>query len=212
MQFSEAYFTLPINPVVEISSFRQVELRRIKPLVLCDIDDTVIGYDKTYDFFYNHLLANTPPVWNKPPGQMLVSIFNVAGNSPTNEYDLKRAAEGMYINYRSKNKPKHCDYTGFMDLVDRVKQIDGELQFLTARSRQSAIHTRNQFSEIGLKYDDYRVHYTGGVMTKGVYISRYFNLNMYGEVIFIDDLESYINSVVSLCPSVRCHKFNYVPS
>lgn len=209
MQLSEAYFTLPINPVVEISSFREVELRRKKPLVLCDIDDTVIGYEKTYDFFYKHLLANTP-TRNNPPAQMLVSIFNIAGNTP--DYELKRVAEGMYNNYRTWNKPKHCDYAGFMDLVDRVKQLDGELQFLTARGRQSAFHTRNQFSEIGLNYDDYRVHYTGGVITKGMYISRYFNLNMYGEVIFIDDLESFINSVVELCPSVRCHKFNYVPS
>ena len=99
-----------------------------------------------------------------------------------------------------------------MDLVNRVKQIDGELQFLTARGRQATMHTRNQFKEIGLNYDDYRVHYTGGEITKGLYISRYVNLNMYGEVIFIDDLESYIDSVVALCPSVRCHKFNYVPS
>lgn len=209
MQFSEAYFTLPINPVVEISSFREVELRRRKPLVLCDIDDTVIGYDKTHDFFYKHLLANTP-TQNNPPARMLVSIFNIAGNTP--DYELKRVAENMYINYRSRNKPKHCDYAGFMDLVDRVKQIDGEIQFLTARGRQAAFHTRNQFKEIGLNYDDYRVHYTGGEMTKGMYITRYFNLNMYGEVIFIDDLESYIDSVVALCPSVRCHKFNYVPS
>ena len=209
MQFSAAYFTLPINPVVPISSFREVELRRKKPLVLCDIDDTVIGYDKTYDFFYKQLLA-TAQTKNNVPAKM-TSIFNIANNH-NNDYELKHEAEQMYNYYRMLNKPKHCDYVGFMDLVERVKQIDGELQFLTARSRESAFHTRNQFKEIGLNYDDYRVHYTGGGMTKGMYISRYFNVNMYGEVLFIDDLDSFIDSVVSTCPSVRCYKFNYIPS
>ena len=95
MQFSEAYFTLPINPVVEISSFREVELRRRKPLVLCDIDDTVIGYEKTYYFFYKHLLANTP-TQNNTRARMILSIFNVPDN--TLDYELKRVAEGMYNN------------------------------------------------------------------------------------------------------------------
>jgi hypothetical protein len=209
MQFSEAYFTLPINPVVPISSFREVEIRRKKPLVLCDIDDTVIGYDKTYDFFYKQLLTNAQTKNNAPA--KMSSIFNITNNQ-NNDYELKHEAEQMYNYYRMLNNPKHCDYAGFIDLVERVKQIDGEVQFLTARSRESAFHTRNQFKEIGLNYDDYRVHYTGGAITKGMYISRYFNLNMYGEVLFIDDLDSFIHSVVSACPSVRCYKFNYIPS
>jgi len=208
MQLSSAYFTLSTNPVVPISSFQEVQLRRRKPLVLCDIDDTLIGYDKTYDFFYNNLLQNTR-IQNNVHTRAIMSIFNIYEN---NDYSIKREAEDMYNYYRMLNKPKHCDYTGFMGLLERVKQLDGELQFLTARSSESALHTSNQFNEIGLNYDDYKFHYTGGRITKGMYISRYINLTTYGEAIFIDDLDSFIHSVVSTCPSVRCYKFNYIPS
>ena len=39
------------NPVITINTFRSVSITKRNPLVLCDIDDTIIGYDKNFDFF-----------------------------------------------------------------------------------------------------------------------------------------------------------------
>jgi hypothetical protein len=201
------------NPVIPINTFRSVSITKQKPLVLCDIDDTVIGYDKDIDHFYNRLKMY---IENKKgsksgPAHIFSNILNNNDNgmfSMTDE-EIRTTAYNMFDDYRHSHKPKHCDYAGFVDLLKRVHELGGELQFLTARNKQSAAYTRLQFDQIGLKYDHYKVHYTGNIISKGDYITRYFNLNHFGEVVFIDDLDSYIKSVVILCPSIQCYKFTH---
>lgn len=199
------------NPVIPISTFKKVVLTKHKPLVLCDIDDTVIYYDKDVDYFYNFLKKNIEEIKiaTAGPANIFSSVLNGNRVEQMTDYELKIAAHNMYYNYRISNKPKHCDYDGFIDLVERVKTLGGELQFLTARDREATFITRKQFTDIGLNYEDYRVNYTGNRISKGDYIKRYFNLGAYGEVAFIDDLDSYIKTVVDVCPSVRCYKFEY---
>jgi hypothetical protein len=75
--------------------------------------------------------------------------------------EIKTTARNIFDEYRQFHKPIHCDYAGFVDLLKRVHELGGELQFLTARNKQSTAYTRLQFDQIGLKYDDYRVNYTG---------------------------------------------------
>ena len=36
-------------------------------------------------------------------------------------------------------------------------------------------------------------------------------MSKYGEVIVIDDLDSFIKSVVDVCPVIQCYKFVYRP-
>jgi hypothetical protein len=202
------------NPVIPITTFKSVSITKQKPLVLCDIDDTVIGYDKDIDHFYDNLkmYIEKKKSSKSGPSHIFSNILNNNNNnnnalfSMTDE-EMRTTAYNMFDDYRRSHKPKHCDYSGFVDLLKRVHELGGELQFLTARHKHSTPYTRLQFDLIGLKYDDYRVHYTGNMISKGDYITRYFNLNHFGEVVFIDDLDSYIKSVVILCPSIQCYKF-----
>jgi hypothetical protein len=199
------------NPVIPISTFKSVSITKHKPLVLCDIDDTVIGYDKDVDYFYNRLqmYIEKKKSSKSGPAHIFSSVLNDNGIFSMTDEEIRTTAHNMFNDYRQYNKPKHCDYSGFVDLLKRIHELGGELQFLTARHKQSAAYTRLQFDQIGLKYDDYRVHYTGNIISKGDYITRYFNLNHFGEVVFIDDLDSYIKSVVILCPSIQCYKFTH---
>jgi hypothetical protein len=199
------------NPVIPITTFKSVTLTKRKPLVLCDIDDTVIVYDKDVDHFYNRLkmYIEQKKSSQSGPAHIFSSVLNDRGMFSMTDEEMRNTAHKMFDDYRQFNKPKHCDYSGFVELLKRVHELGGELQFLTARSKQSTAYTRLQFDEIGLKYDDYKVNYTGNVISKGDYITRYFNLNHFGEVVFIDDLDSYIHSVVVLCPSIQCYKFVY---
>jgi len=206
--------TLITKPVIPINTFTAVSLTKPKPLVLCDIDDTVIGYDHNVDFFYNRLKTyiEKTKLENSGPKHIFKDVLNDTGVMSMTEDEIRSSASEMYEKYRLFNKPNHCDSQGFVKLVKKVKDLGGELQFLTARSRESTFFTRNQFKEIGINYDDYRVNYTGNMISKGEYINRYFNLGNYGEVVFIDDLDSYIQTVVNLCPSIQCYKFLYSPN
>jgi hypothetical protein len=201
------------NPVIPINTFRAVTLTKWKPLVLCDIDDTVIGYDKDVEHFYNQLkmYIEQKKSSQSGPAHIFSSVLNDTGILNMTDEEIRNTAHKMFDDYRQSHKPKHCDYDGFVELLKRVYELGGELQFLTARNKQSTAYTRLQFKHIGLKYDDYRVNYTGNVISKGDYITRYFNLNHFGEVVFIDDLDSFIDSVVVLCPSIKCYKFEYKP-
>ena len=201
------------NPVIPVSTFKSVYVTKYKPLVLCDIDDTVIGYSKNFDSFYNELKLYVEKVKQSSdgPANNFKHVLNNMHILNMTDYEIKVAANKRYDEYRLTQKPVHCDFDGFVDLLKRINTLGGELQFLTARSKEASFITRRQFGEIGLNYYDYRVHYTGNRISKGEYIKRYFNLNHFGEVLFIDDFDSYLQSVVDLFPNIKCYKFEYKP-
>jgi hypothetical protein len=145
--------TLNAKPTININSFDQISLRVQKPLVLCDIDDTLLTTD-----------------------------------------DEHRNA-------------KPTDYHGFNRLVERVKSLGGELQFLTARSQSGHLYTQFHFHQIGVDYNKFKVHYTNAG-PKGDYIKHNIPLTGFGEVIFIDDLDNFIHSVKSNHPRIQCYKFH----
>lgn len=182
-----------INNIKTISLFNDVTIRKEKTLILCDIDDTVIAYDKNFDFFYNS-------VKNRP--NMHVQLYT--------EAELQQYAYTKYVDYRRKTTPTHCDYNGFKYIESILKNTGGEIMFLTARDAFSSVITRNQFTQIGLNYDDYRVHYTSSKVNKGYYINKYIDIKKYNDVIFIDDLPANIESVSLLCPEITCYRFLYL--
>jgi hypothetical protein len=183
-----------------IHSFLEVTLTKPKTLILCDIDDTILGYDKNFNYFYQQL-KNTPSL----------ELFSKMAPYELNDIELRQKADMQYLLYRQKHIPVHCDYIGFMDMVNKVKQTGGDVMFLTARNIWSSTITRNQLRQIGLNYDDYVVYYTGGNVNKGYYIITHIDLDKYNDVIFIDDLEQNIEAVTFLCPTVRCYQFHYIP-
>lgn len=101
------------NPVIQVSTFNSVYVTKYKPLVLCDIDDTVIGYSKNFDFFYNELKSYVEKVEQSSDGQAnnFKHVLNMT------DYEIKVAANKRYDEYRSTHKPKHCDFDGFVDLL-----------------------------------------------------------------------------------------------
>jgi hypothetical protein len=138
---------------ISINSFDQISLQTPHPLVLCDIDETLLITDAGH---YNA--------------------------TPT-------------------------DYHGFMRLVQRVRDLGGELKFLTARSKMGEYYTRIHFNQIGIDYNQFKVHYTNAG-PKGKYILENIPLRGYNEVIFIDDNDGFIHSVKSHHPEIQCYKFH----
>lgn len=134
-----------------IKSFTEVKLTTCRPLVICDIDDTILHF--------------------------------------------------------KSNKPTHTDYEGFLQLSKRISELNGKLIFLTARNKEDHAYTRDNFTSIGLNYDDYEVHYTNNKISKGEYIYKYIQTHNHDSIIFIDDRIDYINSVLDYTPYVDCYMF-----
>jgi hypothetical protein len=160
-------------------------------LILIDIDDTTLYYEKNVDYFYN---------LNK---QMYPSF---------NYDDLVMFAYNDYCRFTSYNNPSHTDLTGFNRLVERAKNSNSVIMFLTARNCKWEQTTKMEFASIGIDYDSFKVHYTNNAMSKGDYICKHIDCTHFKEVIFIDNDEKYIESVKKSCPEIVCHKFVRQPT
>jgi hypothetical protein len=80
------------------------------------------------------------------------------------------------------------------------------LAFLTARAGgELADWTRRDFESLGLIYDASGVFYTGNKTTKGKFIQNNIPLEGFEKVIFIDDLQENIDSVLRHFPDIQCY-------
>jgi len=154
------------NILMNIKSFISV-IPHIKEntLVICDIDDTFLRYEKGYGYFYDKVKAN----------------------------HTKKDAGKIYREYKQKNSPKLTDYSGFMIMMHILKD-KGELVFLTARKSEEEKDTRKEFSYLGINYDFFKVFYTGDRVSKGTFIKKNFKIKG-KNVLFIDDYLGNIESV-----------------
>ncbi len=176
--------------VETISTFNSVEINKERSLVICDIDDTIMYYPK------NEILSHCKSI--------VQEVF--PDLDETHELYQKELKELIDM-YKIIKSPKHTDFDGFIKMVNRIKNLGGNLVFLTARNESSIKITTKQFGQIGLNYNDYRVYYTNNEITKGRYIKENIDLSMYNDVIFIDDYESYIQTVLDEFSFIRCYKF-----
>lgn len=171
-----------------ISSFGEIILRpNIKPLIICDIDDTIMFFEKDFDVFFNMIREDFPhePIpW------------------------IQKEAIELHNMYKYINKPKHTDFDGFKQLVDNVNKLGGKIVFLTARHEKYTKDTKLDFEQIGLNYDDFKVYYTNNEMSKGDFIFDKIDLTPYENIIFIDDRDTSIYSVSNCMPYIDCYKFN----
>jgi hypothetical protein len=171
-----------------ISSFNDIVLTKQKPLVLCDIDETILRYKYTYENFYQQMKLFSPTL---------------------SETEIKQNTEDDYYLYRILNNPSHTDSDGFTKMLERIEQLNGELMFVTARSLGSEKITKNHFKCIDIDYNKYKIHYSY-VVNKGEYIKKYINnMDEYGEIIFIDDQEQILKNVRYFNPQITCYKFKY---
>lgn len=170
----------------KISSFNQIKLTN-KSLVLCDIDDTIMHY----------------PQCDKKCKEI---VQDLKANGLSGEDLMKELIEIRQI-YKRINPPSHTDYDGFVSMSDKLSELNGKLSFITARDKASESWTEKQLRQIGIDPLKYDIHYVGTQISKGEHIKLYIDLSDWDSVIFIDDYESYIKSVLDVYPEIKCYKF-----
>jgi hypothetical protein len=150
-----------------VNSFNEIQITKTRPLVICDIDDTLLYFK--------------------------LNINRIINQSNTNS---------------EKYIPHHTDFVGFNELTKRITQLKGKLIFLTARNKEHENYTKENFTSIGLNYNNYEVHYTNNTISKGEYIYNYIQTHEHDDIIFIDDRIDYINTVLDYTPYVDCYLFD----
>jgi phosphoserine aminotransferase len=171
----------------QISSFNDINITKKNTLILCDIDDTIL--------YYPECISKCLEIM-----QDLKIPFSTQEESKT-EFNM------LCNYYKIINKPTHTDYIGFINMVNKIKELNSKLLFLTARNKSSHNKTKEQLLHVGISCDDNDIHYTNNVTTKGEYIQNNININEWDEIIFIDDYLSYIKSVNDIFPNIICYNF-----
>jgi hypothetical protein len=168
-----------------IHSFNQVVIKGSHTLILCDIDETLLRWNKSLEDIYNSYKMLYPHL---------------------DKSKLETLTENYYSIYRNTTSAIPTDLSGFMTLLARLG-TEGKLMFLTARS--PSYHTRDDLNNIGLQNYMFDIHFTANKIPKGEYIKKYIDFSRYNDVIFIDDNPNYINSVLINNPTIRCYLFDY---
>ncbi len=177
-----------VNRFQTINSFKQIDLDSPNTLVICDIDNTLLYWDKKDPADFYSMLKHDFPYFT--------------------EEQIHKEALGFVQMYNVIiAKPKLTDSDGFNEMIKKIADLKSEIIFLTARNVTSAEYTKKNFKDIGLTYSNYQVHYTDNSITKGEYIKKNINITKYNKVIFIDDYECYIKTVQDLLPQIICYKF-----
>jgi hypothetical protein len=171
---------------IQISSFNDIKITKNNTLILCDIDNTVLHY---------------PECNNK-----CLEIMKDLKNDLTEE-EFNRDLNIFCNYYKILNKPIHTDYDGFINMVNKIKESNSKLLFLTARNKSFHNKTKEQLLHVGISCDDNDILYTDNIITKGEYIQNNININEWNEIIFIDDYLSYIKSVNDIFPNIICYNF-----
>lgn len=179
-----------------INNFNQIELSNKKTLIICDIDETLFYWNKKTKDFY-HMLKNDYNMTNNK--------FNLTDD------EIEKEAFEFLNTYKCSFPPTITDPEGFKNLLNNINSSFGsKIIFLTARTSSPSTNnkfTRKHFEINGLEYDNFDIHYTNNLISKGEYIKEYIDLKDWDEIIFIDDYEEYIKSVKDIFPNIKCYKF-----
>jgi len=170
-----------------IRSFDEIPITGHKVLILCDIDETLLTWDKTMNSFLQTAQNQFPRYTAEA---------------------LQQYAMLMFTNYRKLVAPKWTDEAGFKNLLARLPKPESRFAFLTARSGGSSAHyTIEDFSKLGIPYEPNGIFYTGNNISKGEFTKYYIDYKVFDEVIFIDDLPDNILSMKINCPTIKCFQF-----
>jgi hypothetical protein len=121
------------------------------------------------------------------------------------EDEINDLAQGMYDMSAMILKAQHTDYDGFVNMYDKVKKLNGKIIFLTARNLSGDKTTKKHLKDIGINDlfgsdNEIEIHYTNNTISKGEYIKNNITTtigeNNFTQIIFIDDYESYIETVL----------------
>ena len=156
-----------------VKSFKDIPVER-NTLVLCDIDDTVIVFEKLGKKWWRERFAD---------------YYERNGDYEFSE----KAVLKEWIHQIHKEKPVHVDKEGFEDFVERINSTGSTLVFVTARTSDLYCLTLHHLKQVGItpKTD---VHYTNNT-PKGDYIANVIDFDDFDHIVFIDDMEHNVNSV-----------------
>ncbi len=174
-----------------IHSFDDVSVNNTGTLIICDIDDTLLRYERNLHYFYTHLKHSFPEF---------------------TDYELKQLSSSLYATYIRTRKPSATDYDGFIRMMKKVMETNSKLIFLTARNECSDKYTQQEFKDIGICYEYFNVFYTNNEKSKADYIRDNIDLDGVSDIIFIDDQLTNLNTMKTKYPSSECYRFNYKKS
>jgi len=169
-----------------ISKFDSIVFIHDKPLVICDIDETILYLDGNEAYKKNNNIQ-FPLFYSKNSSLLSGANYN---NDP---------------HVRSIFP---TDIEGFRRLEQRIASLGGKLIFLTARTSNGYKYVVEDFLKIGLDASKYEIHYTGNVIPKGEYIKNRIHLSGYNDIYFIDDLKDNIISVYQCFPQIHLYLFS----
>ncbi len=172
-----------------INSFDSIDITNKNTLVICDIDDTVIHFQKSVYYFYEKLKNM---FMNDFSNKELIHITNL-----------------IYERHKIIYTPTHTDITGFYRMTRKLEDLCGNFIFLTARNIKSDETTKKDLLNILINPLKFPIHYTNNEISKGEYIHKYIDLDGVSDIIFIDDLDENLTSFNSFFPKSKYYKFIY---
>ncbi len=171
-----------------IHTFDDVPLTKEGTLIICDIDDTLLRYERNLNYFYKNLKHSFPEL---------------------TETELTTHASNIYATYVKNRKPSPTDYDGFIRLMKRVLETKSKLIFLTSRNECSKEYTQQEFTHIGICYTYFNVYYTNNEMTKGHFVRDKLDMDGITDLIVIDDQTTNLKSIKQHFPIAECYRFMY---
>lgn len=172
-----------------IYSFDEILIdKNKKPLIICDIDYTLIR-----------------PIHNLTYYKMYVKKFH------PNFYNPDQLALNMMDEDLSDGLIKLTDPEGFNKMMQNIENCHGSFVFLTSRHINSHRETLKHLQIAGFDYDVpiYYSNLNDGHLSKGEFIKQNIKdlFDKFNQVIFIDDNIEQINSVRLMCPTIKCYQF-----
>jgi hypothetical protein len=177
-----------MKPIVIINSFKSVNFDETKkPIVICDIDHTLIQSKYDYSFFHSKFKKHY-----------------------TDLSKLDYAVRSMIEKSIKVGDVKSTDKEGFLAMLEKIKNLDGKIVLLTARSYLFHSKTVNDLKTAGFDNPElFEIHYTSNKISKGDYIKKNNLLQGYDYPVFIDDFPFFLNSALQIYPDMNCYLFKY---
>jgi hypothetical protein len=171
-----------------VYTFNEIDIND-KTLVVCDIDDTLLRYEVSWQYFFNKFMKE----------------FN-------NCQIAESRANSEWYFYTKLNKCFLVDKGGFINFMKKIQQTNSDLIFLTARIGISHPYTIENFNQIGLDHTKHDIHYSH-TTSKGLYLHeqlykyRNYDYSQFKKIVFIDDALHNILDMNHYLPYVECYHF-----
>lgn len=178
-----------MRQIIIINSFKTIMFDKTKkPIVICDIDYTFLQPEFSYKYYYD----------------MLKHRF-------VNDLEREHVIKNIFDSDINIGLVRQTDKEGFLFMVEKIKQLNGKLIFLTARSSLAHIKTINDLKKAGLENPyNYQIYYTNNEIDKADFIKSNNLLDGYDQFIFIDDNHIYLQSALNIYSDMDCYLFRCI--